>query len=1374
MSANIVEILIRAKDLTGPALAGVNAKVNSAGSGMKAFHKTALIAGAGLATIGFESVKMASKFDASMTLLHTQAGVAQGKIAGLKKGVLALAGKVGQDPDSLAESLYHVESNFESTGISGSKALKLVEVAAKGATAGHANLVDVTNALTAAVASNIPGVQNMDKAMAVLNATVGTGDMKMQDLANAFGSGMVATVAGFGLSIQDVGAALATFGDANIRGANGGTQLRMSVMALANPVSTAKAALDKLGLTTHTLRDDMQKGGLNLAMQDLVARMHKAGISAKEQGAIITEAFGRKAGAGLNVLVRAFEKFESKYPAQAKAISNIGESWKATQKTFAFQTKSLQSSFDALMITVGTKLIPPLQSVVTLLLAHKGAAIAAAAGLAGLLAATVAVSAAMKVAAASQMLWAAGGKALVGLKGIFETVAQKALYMRSAFTAAGGGVAGLRAAFASLGAMGKTTVVVAGLAAVAAGVMALSSVGKRVPPDVDRMTTALGKLGSTGHVTGEALRIFGKDFGNLAYDVDRLAGKSSGMDKFNDVMNKVFTLGMKKSNSFNMAKEDIDSLDKSLASLVSGGKTELAAAALSKMKDAYTKKGGNPKKLVGELDDYKAALASSSLEEKLTAQSMGLFGDAAVATQKKLDGEAQSAKGLEQSIMALNAVHRGAFDAETAFYAAMSDAHKALKDNGKSLNLNSDAGRKNRDVLSQLAAKTEDLVDKKNKEHVAWGQVDKIYQQGRKTLIDTAMAMGDTRKQAEHLANTLLKTPQAKKLEVKVDSKAARADLNAFNAAVKRNPGSKTVTLKTLSGTAEKVLTSFGFKVTHLKDGSVKITAVAGGALSTIHNVQAAVDSLHGKKVGIGVYTTHYYKSVQQGGAHSGPQLPGMPGAAHGGLLRRASGGSLQDAQHFDGGGYVQGPGGPTSDSILATFASGAAARVSDSEYVVQSSAVRKYGVGLLDALNAGRLKLAGFAKGGHLSKAQKKAKEQAKKAQQRAKAAAQAEEQARHDAMGDLSISHFGRMAGYKRDEFRTALGKPQDLGSLVNALNQWRGIIQKATHGRAETRLLKQLDSAGKKLLAWEKQLTSVTKSLEGAKSKLSSLKDAASQLRDSVKSNLISSANITKGANGDAPVTLNTIRAGMRTSKDKVSAFAGALKQLRAKGFSRSIIQQVAEAGIDGGGLETAGALLQASSSEVKTINQTQADIEKAAKSAGKTTADAVYDKAIKAQERYVKKLEEQQKKLKESMDKLAEAIDKALQKALGGHHGKKGIVGAAASGGIRSSLTWVGEEGPELLDLGAGARVWSNPDSRRKLAAAQAPWTSMLTAPARPSAEQAASAPTQQDQVVVLEIRAGDNGRYTDFLVNELRKAVKVRGGIEPTFAPSRGR
>ncbi len=47
---------------------------------------------------------------------------------------------------------------------------------------------------------------------------------------------------------------------------------------------------------------------------------------------------------------------------------------------------------------------------------------------------------------------------------------------------------------------------------------------------------------------------------------------------------------------------------------------------------------------------------------------------------------------------------------------------------------------------------------------------------------------------------------------------------------------------------------------------------------------------------------------------------------------------------------------------------------------------------------------------------------------------------------------------------------------------------------------------------------------------------------------------------------------------------------------------------------------------------------------------------------------------------------------------GGHAYGGIVGAA-TGGVRSNMTMVGEQGPELVDLPPGSRVRSNPDSRR---------------------------------------------------------------------------
>ena len=194
--------------------------------------------GAGVAAA--YGIDKAMKYQSEMLLLHTQAGVSSKDTATMSQGVLQISTQTGQSLNAVAESAYHVASNMESMkGSSPAKMLQAVKVAAEGASVGHSNLVDTTNAMTAAISSNIPGVKNYSQAMGVLNATVGSGDMKMQDLAEAFGGGMVAVVKGYGLTLKDVGASLATFGDNNIRGAKAGTDLRMAVQALAVPMKTA-------------------------------------------------------------------------------------------------------------------------------------------------------------------------------------------------------------------------------------------------------------------------------------------------------------------------------------------------------------------------------------------------------------------------------------------------------------------------------------------------------------------------------------------------------------------------------------------------------------------------------------------------------------------------------------------------------------------------------------------------------------------------------------------------------------------------------------------------------------------------------------------------------------------------------------------------------------------------------------------------------------------------------------------------------------------------------------------------------------------------------------------------------------------------------
>nr|WP_168509571.1 phage tail protein [Streptomyces sp. S1D4-11]QIY96958.1 phage tail protein [Streptomyces sp. S1D4-11] len=899
------------------------------------------------------------------------------------------------------------------------------------------------------------------------------------------------------------------------------------------------------------------------------------------------------------------------------------------------------------------------------------------------------------------------GAGMGAVAGGFETLAAKITALRAASAAAGGGVAGLRAAFMGLSTATKATLVVAGIAAVVAVFSKLSSMGKSAPPDVDKLTTALGRLGATGQVTGEAAGKFGTHFEKLKSQLDKVLDPSVA-ESVNNWGAKISGGLLKPGDATQEFTKSVDAIDTSLANLVRGGKADLAKTALADMI-----KGMRPDqvaKFKGKLDDFKSALEDQALEAKLAAQSQGLFGQAAQDTAAKLSAQKASADGLRQSIQALSEAHRSAYDADTKFEAAVDSATKSLKDNGKTLDIHTEKGRANRDALSQLASATEDAAAKARDNNAEWSTVQGIYDRGRKSIIDNATAITGNRKEAEKLASTLLTMPSpTMKLEMRTED--ATRGLNSVIAAMKKTPDHKSVTVSALTGDAVGMLRDLGFKVTKLKDGRFSVSANTKSAKDALAAVQRARDGLKDKTITLSARDrasaaaraiqaainalrskTVTVTTVRE--QISKYSTIGRPAQGQGGVSKFATGG------HITGGSGVE-------DDVPLLAMGG--------EFIVNKRQTQKYR-SMLEAINEDRVPH--FAKGGVTA----------------------AEKSARAGLSGQFGISHFGRMAGYSTTPFERSLGSPADLGSLTQALNEAASQIRAAFHGRTEARLEKELDSVGKSLIRYDKQLYSVTRSLDGAKTKLDGLKNSASQLSDSVKSNVLSSSSVTQGVSSGSTVTVASLMGGLTQSRDKASAFADALKGLKSKGLDKGLIQQIAEAGVNGGGLETAGALLGASSSEISSINSLQGQIAKAAGAAGKTTADAVYGAAIKAQEKLVTSLTKQQDKLEKAMSNLAKVMEKALAKAVKGK-ASGGIVGAAASGGVRGGLTWVGEHEPELLDLPVGSRVWSGPDSRRMAGGGGGGGGERRT---------------------VVEFRSSGSD-VDEFLVMMIRRAVRTRGG-----------
>ena len=362
--------------LFAPAVPGMEAEGATAGAAAgtdagEGFSKrfAAIVGGAdlmemavGAAAIAIPAL-LADKFQAAMTRIVTQAGVAASALAPLEAGVLNLAGEVGFSPDSLAASLYHVESSFQSVGISGSKALSLVQTAAEGARVGNSDLVDTTNALDATIVSGISGVKNYSQAMGALNAIVGSGDMTMQDLAKAMSTGIMAVAKTFGQNIDQVGAAIATLGDNNIRGAKAATDLRMAWQALLVPIAAGDPLLQHIGLTSTQLGTTLEHSGMTAAIQEFVQHLEASKVPVNEWGQYITEIFGKKAGVGIGIFVDQLARLQGKLPDIEKGAGDFASAWAQTQATVSQRLKELESGFEALGTRIGMAILPAVSAI---------------------------------------------------------------------------------------------------------------------------------------------------------------------------------------------------------------------------------------------------------------------------------------------------------------------------------------------------------------------------------------------------------------------------------------------------------------------------------------------------------------------------------------------------------------------------------------------------------------------------------------------------------------------------------------------------------------------------------------------------------------------------------------------------------------------------------------------------------------------------------------------------------------------------------------------------------------------------------------------------------------------------------------------------
>lgn len=225
-------------------------------------NKAMTLGGIAIAAAGYESVKAAMNFQDATTHLVTDAGESSKNLAMVQQGILNVSASTGVAANDLVNAMYHIESS----GVHGQAALNMLTVAAQGAKVGGADLDTTTKALMGTMTAYSAKGYTTTQMMNALIATVGQGDMRMQDLASSLSS-VTAVAAAAHLPFEQVAGAIATMTAQGFSADRATQDLAHTIGVLQNPSAQAIAEMQGLGLNVNDVEQNLGKRGLTGTLQ---------------------------------------------------------------------------------------------------------------------------------------------------------------------------------------------------------------------------------------------------------------------------------------------------------------------------------------------------------------------------------------------------------------------------------------------------------------------------------------------------------------------------------------------------------------------------------------------------------------------------------------------------------------------------------------------------------------------------------------------------------------------------------------------------------------------------------------------------------------------------------------------------------------------------------------------------------------------------------------------------------------------------------------------------------------------------------------------------------------------------------------------------
>ena len=324
---------------------------------------------ASMATVGLgtAAVKTAANFDASMSQVQATMGLTKdstsklnGETVNTMDALSKLARTMGKDTKFSASEAADAINILAMAGMDTDDIYSALPATLNLAAAGNIGIAQAADYATGIMSGFGMKTQDASKVADVLAVTASSAKGSVSD----FGAGL-AQAAGqasiTGQSFEDTATALGILGNHNIAAAEGGNMLQRVLKNLYQPTSTAKDALDALGVSAYDSEGKARP--LQEVLTDLRGKLGE--LSEEDYNTVMGQIFDTASLRGANFLIQdsgeAFDNLRAKIGGASGAAEKMAE---VQQDNLQGQLTILKSQLEELAISFGELLMPKIREVV--------------------------------------------------------------------------------------------------------------------------------------------------------------------------------------------------------------------------------------------------------------------------------------------------------------------------------------------------------------------------------------------------------------------------------------------------------------------------------------------------------------------------------------------------------------------------------------------------------------------------------------------------------------------------------------------------------------------------------------------------------------------------------------------------------------------------------------------------------------------------------------------------------------------------------------------------------------------------------------------------------------------------------------------------